>query len=109
MSNWNNLSGYANQTAAALVDSNNSTTSASVAWNASDCWDVFGASEASYPNAQLMNSYLDNNTRATDTVTVSGIPYPNYNVYVYVASDGNGREGTVTIGNLWLFFLDHRE
>ncbi len=104
MINWNNLSGYANQTAAALVDSNNNPTSAGVAWNATDPFDVFGTSEASYPNAQLINSYLDNNARATDTVTVSGIPYANYSVYVYVASNGNGREGTVTIGNLGYSF-----
>ena len=37
-------------------------------------------------------------------MTVSGIPYPNYNVYVYVASDGNGRKGTVTIGNIGYSF-----
>ncbi len=103
MGNWNNLTGYVNQTAAGLVDSSNNPTTASVAWNTTDTWDVFGANESSFPNAQLMNSYLDN-TGGTETVGVSGIPYANYSVYVYVASDVNGREGTLTIGRLGCSF-----
>ena len=49
MGNWNNLTGYVNQTAAGLVDSSNNPTTASVAWNTTDTWDVFGANESSFP------------------------------------------------------------
>ena len=70
----------------------------------SDNWDVFNANQTDQ-NAQLLNSYLDNTSSGgSELINVSGVPYSQYNVYVYFGSDGNGRQGQVTIGGTTYYY-----
>jgi hypothetical protein len=48
----------------------------------------------------LLNGYGDH----FNTLTISNIPYATYNLYVYVASDGNGRDASGTVGSTTLTF-----
>lgn len=52
---------------------------------------------------QLFNSVLDQQNGTATTLTVTGIPYPTYDFYLYVygdesASNANDRGGSVTVG-----------
>ncbi|MGA2259438.1 MAG: autotransporter-associated beta strand repeat-containing protein, partial [Thermoguttaceae bacterium] len=105
MGNWNNLTGINQPTPQTLYDNSNVANGATVTWNnpGGDCYDVFVASQTDQ-NAQLLNSYLDNHPDGTETVSVSGVPYRNYEVFVYLASDTNGRKGQVSIGNTTYYY-----
>ena len=105
MANWNNLTGQNQATPQALSNNFNASTLATVSWSGcNDNYDVFNASQTDQ-NAQLLNSYMDNTSGGgLETVTVTGVPYSNYNVYVYLASDGNGRNGAVTIGGTTYYY-----
>lgn len=48
-------------------------------------------------NRELLNGYLNANTAAT--ISLVGIPYSTYDIYVYISSDTAGRTGTVSIGS----------
>jgi len=58
----------------------------------------------------LMNGYLDGNGASQGqsdgliTVTLSNIPFANYDVYAYVGADQNGRDSSAYIGDDTLFF-----
>ena len=99
MLNWNNL-GAITGGPTALNDSNNNALATTVTWATptGDNWDSYGATQTN-PNAQLLNSYLDTTGATPTTVTVSGVPYSStgYSVYVYLASDTNGRDYSVSI------------
>jgi fibronectin-binding autotransporter adhesin len=98
MSNWNNLAGTNQAAPQSLVDSSGNPSAATVTWGGvSDNYDALNGNQTDQ-NAQLLNSYLDNSSAGAETVSVSGVPYANYNVYVYFASDANGRDGSVSIG-----------
>lgn len=59
--------------------------------------------EATTPYGRLFNSFIYGTTQTTDpswspdsTVTLTGIPYASYDVYVYFGSETNNRTGTVS-------------
>ncbi|HLX60329.1 MAG TPA: autotransporter-associated beta strand repeat-containing protein [Planctomycetota bacterium] len=103
MQNWNNVPGITGANVA-LVDGNGAASPANVTFTGSpNTYSVYGASQTNQ-DAQLMNSYIDNNATSTITVTVANIPYARFRAIVYVGSDGNGRIGHVTVGSTTYYF-----
>ncbi len=110
-SNWNVNDGGADAAAAAsgttaditgpnamsLTDSTGAATGATVEWASNGTWNTTNGTATG--DAKLMNGYID--AIGADffcDVTIDNIPYENYNVIVYIGSDGNGRTGWVTNG-----------
>ncbi len=89
--NWNNPPHAVDQTTPVAVnDDSGSPSGASITWDSNNTWRVPN-NAGSQP---LMDGYLDSSGgNPTITVTVTGISYASYDVYVYVGSDGNGRTG----------------
>ena len=89
MSNWNNEAGLIEATAQSLTNANGVVVNgAGVTWHSpnGNAYSTFGQNMTD-PNAQLMNSYLNNDQSGTVTVSVSGVPYSSYNVVVYVTRE----------------------
>ncbi len=85
MNNWANVAGL-NVTGVAVNNNNNANVGTTVTvTTAGDNWDSYNGNQANQ-NAQLLNSYLDN-TGGSMNVSVSGIPYASYSVYVYFNAD----------------------
>ena len=100
MANWNNLTGpVGNPASASLALNNNAgapTGAVVTSYAAADFWSVSGSTLTG--NAQLMNGYLDTSNGIRNShISVTGVPYSSYNVYVYFASDGNGRTGQASL------------
>ena len=53
-------------------------------------------------NRELLNGYINANT--AETIKLTGIPYSQYNIYVYFSSDVSGRTGTVSIGSKTYYY-----
>jgi len=49
-------------------------------------------------NKALLNGYLNNGNGASTIISLTGIPYSAYNIYVYLSSDTANRTGTVSVG-----------
>src|ERR1700744_67137 len=49
-------------------------------------------------NKRLLNGYLNNGGGGSVTISLAGIPYLQYDLYVYFSSDTAGRTGTVGVG-----------
>lgn len=83
---WNNLAGGTGGSVV-LNDSGATATSASVSWATNEQWSI--AETAADPNGRLFKGFIsDNNNGGTDsTITITGIPYVTYNLYVYVNHD----------------------
>lgn len=97
--NWNNLAPHTGSSASIVDGSGASVLNAAVSWDSLSNWSVAEAAQTA-PNQKLMNGYLDMEMSARDpyykpvtSVTVSNIPYAQYDVYAYVGSDVNGRAG----------------
>ena len=90
--NWNNINNStATQTNVPLHDATGAATSTTVSFSGTNAW-------ASGSPVKVLNGYLDNSsTTAADTVTLNGVPYATYSVYVYFGSDTAGRSGTVAL------------
>lgn len=95
--NFNNVGAIGTQ-ATTLVDNNGSATTAVVAsTTAANLYSTYGAAQAN-PDSQLLNGYFDNNGTTNSAITITGIPYATYDVYVYGNSDGGGRVGQIIVG-----------
>lgn len=92
--NWNNAAGISGA-GLALVDSQGLATGATATWTAPNVWALPGAYSSS-GSSTMMHGYLDNNS----TVTITGVPYQYYNVWVYFDGDNGGawRAGQYAIG-----------
>ena len=75
-----------------LIDSNGVVTGVTVTWASNGTWNTNNGT-ASGDN-KLMNGYIDH-TGGFSNFEISNISYPNYDVYVYFGSDGNGRTGAI--------------
>ncbi len=106
--NWNNTNGGSSATdgasgstgdilspsAGVLVDDSGSPVAVTVSWSSNGTWNTNNG--GSNGNAKLMNGYIDAiNAGGLARVDLAGIPYAQYDVYVYFGSDGNGRTGSV--------------
>jgi autotransporter-associated beta strand protein len=108
--NWNNFMSYQVMAQQPLHDNAGNASAATVTWinplqNVG--WSIM-TTDFTDQNYQLLNSYGDNtngnNNRQGISATVSNIPYAAYDVYVYFGSDGNGRTGSVSLGNQTYFY-----
>ncbi|NBV85432.1 MAG: hypothetical protein EBS01_04025, partial [Verrucomicrobia bacterium] len=82
---WNSVAG-ATGSRAALLEEHGYVTPLIVSWSSPNTY-TNGASTAT-PEGRILFGYLDDGF-AGNRVTVTGIPYANYNVYGIVASDNN--------------------
>ena len=104
--NWNNtelLTGNSGNTsriaspiADTLVDSEGTRSPAQISFTMNNPWS--GANTAT-PYGSLMSGYLDTNANNDASVSFTQIPYPEYDIHVYIGSNGNnGRNGQITDG-----------
>ncbi len=94
---WNAAPGASRSTPLPLVDSNGTSSGASVTWSA---YNVFNTAIADTPgNNRMMRGYLDNGAGGAIVVAVAGLASGAYDVYVYVdgANGSASRSGTYQI------------
>ncbi|MCO6043120.1 PEP-CTERM sorting domain-containing protein [Aeoliella sp. ICT_H6.2] len=92
--NWNQSTPAANdinETISGLVDSFGTATSASVTFTAPNTW-AQGGANTSDGNISLLKGYLDDGG-AGSNVQVTGVPYAEYDLYIY--GIGDGAQGTI--------------
>ena len=101
--NWNSSDGgadaaaNANGSIAGAKDSNGDATTANVEWTSNGTWNTTNGMDTA--DAKLMNGYIDAvGADGFATISVSDIPYSQYDAIVYFGSDGNGRTGQITDG-----------
>jgi hypothetical protein len=88
--NWNNVAdNVAVGSVGALLDDDGVPTSAAISWSAPNTWS--NQITAIDPNSRMMKGYLDFGS----VITVTGVPYALYDVYVYFKSDNATVAGTV--------------
>jgi hypothetical protein len=92
LANWNNTPGNQKGGFLGLVDSAGVPTTASVLWSSDNTWS--SPIPETNPDYRLMKGYLDNGLGGSVRITVTGIPYPKYHIYVY-ANDDNNSGGTI--------------
>ncbi|MDD5261391.1 MAG: putative Ig domain-containing protein, partial [Methylacidiphilales bacterium] len=95
-SHWNALAG-ASFSNVALTDNSGSATSTTLTGSANGTYRGGGSSASPAGNAKLASGELFNGWPGAPTLTVSGIPYAQYDVYVYAAIDATGRNETVSL------------
>jgi hypothetical protein len=85
--NWNNAPGVSG-TVASLNDDSGNNSGASVTWETHNLWD-YATGDGNGGDEDMMSGYLDNIGASDpgDEITISGIPYDAYNVYVYINRD----------------------
>ncbi|YCM45454.1 hypothetical protein V2O64_05400 [Verrucomicrobiaceae bacterium 227] len=85
-SNWNNLAEGVGGPQS-IWDSGGDSTTAVVSWACDEQWSVGGV--PSDPNGKLLNGFFsDNNSNGDNsTITITGIPYELYDLYIYVSHD----------------------
>ncbi|MDD5262925.1 MAG: family 16 glycosylhydrolase [Methylacidiphilales bacterium] len=93
---WNALAG-ASFGNVALTDNSGSATSTKLTGSANGTYRGGGSSASPAGNAKLASGELFNGWPGAPTLTVSGIPYAQYDVYVYAAIDATGRNETVSL------------
>ncbi len=104
--NWNN-SWPANPTTD-LIDKDGQPTTLDIAYTSFNTWSIqesdTGLDSDGTSNKRLLNGYLNAGPAewgpaiTASSVTISQIPYPDYDIIVYFSSDGADREGTVSDG-----------
>ncbi|MEY4488192.1 MAG: hypothetical protein RIQ79_700 [Verrucomicrobiota bacterium] len=104
--NWNNSAAITNvatqTTPLSLTESTGSNSYATATWSSADTWSArtgTGTVAAKTPNGILLHGYIESRDAAGASVTVSNIPYPSYDVYVYVAGGGNANVGSVSLNS----------
>lgn len=88
VSNWSNLDGGTGS-AADLTDDSGTATTTDATWSASGGWSD-GSANTGTPDANLLRGYLDDTTAEGPSVTLTNIPYANYNLIIYHSSDDTG-------------------
>jgi len=77
-----------------LFDDSGSATTANVEWSGSA--NTWGGTGATTEDEMMVNGWLDDNGSGADII-VAGIPYENYDLYIYGSSDaGNAGRGLTT-------------
>ncbi|MES2438956.1 MAG: PEP-CTERM sorting domain-containing protein [Verrucomicrobiota bacterium] len=112
VANWNNS--FPTNPTINLIDSTGTATTLDLAYGSFNNFHIQGShpgvdGDGSY-NKELLNGYLNAGPAAwspavtSSFVTLSQIPYANYDVIVYFSSDGAGREGQVNDGTTTYYF-----
>ncbi|MDX2176414.1 MAG: glycosyl hydrolase [Candidatus Sumerlaeia bacterium] len=92
---WNNFTGTSGS-APSLLSSVGTASGAALAWQAQASWQAFtpGAGQ----NENLMDGYLAVGSEEFDyDITVTGIPYASYDVYVYFGNNSMGADGNLRL------------
>lgn len=79
-----------------LVDSAGNPLTTTIDFTHDGCWTT--SNHSSLP-ADLLNGHLRNSESFNATLTLNDIPYANYDIYLYVASDFTGPIGTARLNN----------
>ena len=103
--NWNNVAqNLASGTVGGLKDDSGTSTTANVTWTSDNTWST--PIPQTNPNFRVMKGYLDNPSHDI-TVSMSGVPYATYDVYVYFNDDNtSGTVGSYTLGASKIFGRD---
>jgi hypothetical protein len=101
--NWNNATANGqnpiNATLNSLTDDTGAVTTASVNYVTPNTWTIGTLPSNPTGDQKMLHGYLDvNNVALSTTVTLSNLPFAQYDVYVYTLGDQSGRNGTYTIG-----------
>ncbi|CAN5158355.1 hypothetical protein BH23VER1_BH23VER1_20210 [soil metagenome] len=106
---WTNLSG-ATGSRSNLPDDSGNPTGAAVTWVGQGLWswENSGRAVPGNPNGAMFNGYLDSVSDGSHTVTVSQIPFAQYDVVVYVDGEniGQGRPARINVGGADIFVND---
>jgi len=94
--NWNNLSGAIGGPLSA-IDSDGAATATEVSWETDEQWSV--AATASSPDGKLLNGFFAEQNNDGSTISISGIPYTVYDLYIYVSHDRALEDVTLTEAN----------
>ncbi len=91
--NWNNLSGA---TGGPLnpIDSTGAATLTEVTWATDEEWSVAGT--ASTPDGKLLNGFFSENNNDGSSITITGIPFAVYDLYIYVSHDRDSEDVILT-------------
>lgn len=94
LSTWNqpggNLTQVAGPTAGTLVNSAGAATGSSISWTSDNTWNSGNGGSA---NGKLLDGYLNVTSDNSASVTVGAIPFPSYDVVLYVGSNYPGAHG----------------
>ncbi len=82
--NWNNLSG-ATGGPLALLDHNAASSGTMISWNMDEEWSVAGPGADG--NGILLTGWVSANGVGANTIDITGIPYPSYDLIVYFNHD----------------------
>lgn len=110
--NWNNS--WPSNPTSNLIDNSGAATTLNLAYGSFNTWSIQGShpgadADGSY-NRELLNGYLNAGPAAwgpsitNSYVTLSQIPYAQYDVYVYFSSDAANRLGSITDGTTQYYF-----
>jgi hypothetical protein len=86
--NWNNIIGGSG-TNVALSDSSGTLTTALLTFNSTGDYDGFSGTNTPNPAASVLyqGGIFGSNISPEVSISITGIPYPKYNVYVYASAD----------------------
>lgn len=93
-----NNAGGGSSTYANLLDNSGATTTLSLATATANGIYQIQNTDPGANNARLLNGYINGGGANSTTFTLTGIPYLQYDIYVYFGSDTAGRTGTVSDG-----------
>ncbi len=102
-SGWNNTQKDAANPASPieLLDSDGDPSGVTAIWTSTNTWDVGGTAAAKTPDGRLLHGYIEaDNNAATDdaaVVTLNGVTYTEYDVYVFTSGDTAGATGSVIV------------
>ena len=110
--NWNNS--WPGNPTSNLMDNSGTATTLDLAYSSFNTWHIQGShpgadADGSF-NRELLNGYLNAGPAAwgppvtNSSVTLSQVPYAQYDVYVYFSSDTAGRIGSITDGTTKYYF-----
>ncbi|TWT72841.1 PEP-CTERM motif protein [Posidoniimonas polymericola] len=104
--NWNNAEGTT-ATITDAVDSAGAASTLDVTWVAEESWSGVGGTPAT-PNGKLLNGWISENLTdaAPSTVTISQIPYAQYDMIFYLAHDRGGAGENTIFGEAGGAFAD---
>ena len=103
LANWNNMTGptgYGNaQTLANPLDSSGAVVGGmTVTVTGGSSSSTFAYNAAAGNDSTLFDTVFDQFDGTAGTISVTGVPYATYDVYLYMRSDGAARGGAFTIG-----------
>lgn len=93
---WNNTNGYFGGPTA-LMDSAGMPTTVSVSWTSAYDYRWVAFHTGTDPDSKLTNGEFEAETGTKAVVTITGVPYSLYDVYVYFGSQNNGKKGNGTL------------